>query len=575
MTRDLERLTTATFDVVVIGGGIYGACVAWDAVLRGLSVALLEQGDFGHATSANSMKITHGGFRYLQSGDMKRMRESIRERRYLMRNAPHLVRQLPFLLPAYRQGIQRRELLWAALKLYDLIAYDRNRGVDDPGQWVPFSRIISRQECLRLAPGLSERGLTGGAVWHDGQISNTERLTMAVVRSAQDRGACVANYVSVTGLLQHQGRVTGVSAVDRLTGRKLQVRSRLVINTSGPWLHEVLGQVSGLQPGWTVGFTKTVNLVTRPITNHHAVSVVLPHKDGADCFKAGCCRRLHITPWRGHSIAGSLHVQMPRGGDVGPITEGEVSALIADLNSAYPGGALRLSDVRFIHAGLLPREDEVPGKRVSPDHLADHYQIRDHQATDGIDGLLSVVGVKYVTARDVAEKTVSLALQKLGRAPEPPKSSSIPLHGGRIERLESYIAETLQQRPYGLDEDVLRQLVTTYGTDYPAVLASIARDAKDGERLSPSTAVIRAQVRYAVREEMAWTLRDVVFRRIELGSAEYPGRAALRQCADVMAEELGWDAMRLSREVDEVEQVFVAMHVPVAPRASAPDGTAT
>ncbi len=143
MKRDLERLSSETFDVVVVGAGIYGACMAWEAALRGLSVALVEQRDFGWATSANMHRIAHGGFRYLQNANIKRMRESIRERKTLMRIAPHLVHPLPFLVPTYKRGIQQRQMMRVALKLYDLIGFDRNHGLEDPQKYIPPGRLVS------------------------------------------------------------------------------------------------------------------------------------------------------------------------------------------------------------------------------------------------------------------------------------------------------------------------------------------------------------------------------------------------------------------------------------------------
>ena len=567
MTRDLERLVTDTFDVVVIGGGIYGACVAWDAALRGLSVALLEQGDFGHATSANSMKIMHGGFRYLQHGDVKRMRESINERRIFMRIAPHLVHPLPFLLPTYRTGIQRRQIMRAALAVYDLVAWDRNFGVRDPGKRIPRGRVVSRDECLKLAPGISDRGLTGGAVWQDGQVYNTERLTLAFLRSAAARGSCAANYVRVTGMLQEGRRVTGVLAVDAVTRRTLEVRARLVINTSGPWVSQVFQSARSPGAAWTVSFTKTMNLVTKPLTGRHGVSVTLPHRAGAQCREAGCCRRLYFTPWRGRTVAGSLHVPVEGPADRQGAREDEIARLLADLNAAYPAAALTREDVSLVHVGLLPRDAAVLGARVSADHLSDHYEIRDHAKADGVEGVLSVVGVKYTTARDVAEKVIALALTKLGRTPAASRSAVTPLHGGDIDRFDEFLAGVLQARPHGLAEDILRQLVYSYGSVFADVLEQITRNPQAGERVAPSSPVIKAQVLYAVREEMARTLSDVVFRRTELGSLGHPGQEALRTCADLMAAELGWDAARRARELEETEQLFPARRP--APHAAA------
>ena len=571
MKRDIGRLSQHPFDLLVVGGGIYGACVAWDAALRGLSVALVEQHDFGHATSANSQKIIHGGFRYLQQGDLSRMRESIQERKRLMRIAPHLVHPLPFLLPTYRTGIQRRWIMWAALKLYDLVAWDRNLGMRDSSKRIPSGRIISRQECLRFAPGIDDRGVTGGAVWYDGQVYNSERLTLAFLSSAAAQGACLANSVQVTGFLQRGTRVTGVTAIDRLTGRTIEARSRLVVNTSGPWVNWLLDRLQSARTARRVSFTKTINVVTKSLTNDHSVSVTVPHQAGSKDHESGCCRRVHITPWRGRSIAGSLHVAANGRDEAEQASEREIARLLADVNTAYPGASLKPEDVSFVHVGLLPRDES--DRQASPDQLADHYQILDHRKTDGLDGLLSVIGVKYTTARDVAEKVVTLAMQKLGQTPAASRSGRTVLHGGQIERFDAFLAQVLRKRPCGLADDILRQLVCSYGSEYPDVLKLVEQDPTLAARVDARSPVINAQVVYAVREELAWTLGDVVFRRTELGSLERPGASALRACAEVMAGELGWDAARTEREIQETEQVFASMGV--VSNGSAKPATAT
>jgi len=569
MRRDVAALTQRTFDLVIVGGGIYGVCVAWDAVLRGLSVALLEQGDFGQATSANSMKITHGGFRYLQHGDVKRMRESIRERRAWLRNAPHLVHQLPFLIPTTRRGVQHRWVMRVALWLYDLIAFDRNHGVQDASKHIPGGRIVSREECLRLAPGVDPAGVTGGAVWQDGQVYNTERMTLAILRSAVEHGARAVNYAQVTGPLHEGRRVTGVTAVDLTTGKACEVRGRLVVNTGGPWINEIFERLGVTASSWRVPLTKTVNLITRPLTNRHAVSVMLPHRDGADCRETGCCRRLYITPWRGVAVVGSLHVPL-NGRDVhARVTTEELDRLVADLNAAYPGGALRREDILFVHSGLLPRDGAVAGQHASRDHLSDHYEIHDHAASDGVEGLLSVKGVKYSTARDVAEKVVALALKKLGKPAVQSRSASTPVHGAPGGRFDEFLAGVLRERPDGLGEDVLRQLVSAYGASYTGVLEIAAREPGSRALLVPGVPIIKAQVLYAIQHEMAWTLTDVVFRRTELGSLGFPGAAAVRACAQVMAAALDWDVARVERELERVDQTFADLGLPLREPATA------
>ena len=216
------------FDVLVVGAGVYGAWVALDAAQRGLKVALVDRGDFGAATSANSQRILHGGFRYLQHADFKRMRESIRERSTVMRRMPHLVEPQGFLVPTTPRGVQRKTLMRIALKMNDWVSHDRNRGLPASKQ-LGAGQILSKAACLTRAPGLDPDDVTGGAVFYDGQIVNSERLVLSVVQSAAAAGATVANHVNVDGFIRDgDARVLGVHATDVLTGNPLEIRSALI-----------------------------------------------------------------------------------------------------------------------------------------------------------------------------------------------------------------------------------------------------------------------------------------------------------------------------------------------------------
>ena len=249
--------------------------MARDAALRGLSVALVEKGDFGHATSANSLRVIHGGLRYLASGDIRRMRRSIRERKILMQIAPHLVHPLPFLIPAYSSVhlVRSKTFLSTVLKINELVSFDRNT-LEDPQKQLPRGRVISREECLRLVPGIDEKDLTGGIIFYDCQISNSERLTLATLWSAADAGADLANYVEATGFLGEKDCVTGITARDVLTGDDLEIQAKIVINTSGPWLNRVLSFIKGDQSPYTIVLSRAFNLlINRQLIPEYAVAI--------------------------------------------------------------------------------------------------------------------------------------------------------------------------------------------------------------------------------------------------------------------------------------------------------------
>ncbi|NET82472.1 MAG: glycerol-3-phosphate dehydrogenase/oxidase [Moorea sp. SIO1F2] len=557
MKRNLVELARNSYDLLVIGGGIYGACVAWEATLRGLSVALVEKADFGGATSANSLKTIHGGLRYLQHADLKRMRESIHERTSLMRIAPHLVHPLPVLIPTYGHGMKGKEVLSVALAINDLISCDRNRQLD-PQKHISNGRVISKQECQQLLPGIPQEGLTGAAVFYDAQVYNSERLTLSFLRSAEQAGTVVANYVEVTGFLQAGNRVTGIQGQDVLTGNQFDIRAKTVVNTSGPWTNRVLSllnqpqQQPQQQP--RVPLAKAMNLVIRrPLCQSYAVGISTPYSyRDSDAIVNKGSRLLFIAPWRGKSLVGTSYAVWDQDPDNFKITEQDIQNLLDDINQAWPSVKLNQADVAFVHGGLLPRTGIT---ETGEPQLAKNYQIFDH-AKEELPGLISVVGVKYTTARDVAEKVVNQVFRSWGQKPPKSLSSVTPIYGGHIEQFEVFLQREIFKQPYGLGQEVMGRLVYNYGSAYQDVLLYLERGSDHSCTPTDDLAVLKAEVLYGVVEEMAQTLGDVVFRRTELGSAGHPGNEALRICAEVMGAELGWSRSQIELELDKVNHIF-------------------
>lgn len=554
MKRDLNRLSNNTYDVLIIGGGIHGVTAAWDAALRGLSVALVEKGDFGSATSSNSLKIIHGGLRYLQQADFRRMRESIRDRMILMRIAPHLVHPLPCVMPTYGHFIKGREVMSIALAINDLVGFDRNQ-LEDPEKYIPRGRIISKSECLRLIPGVNEKGLTGGAIWYDCQMYNSERLTLSFVLSAAKAGADVANYVEVIGFLRDGNRITGVKAKDVLTGEKLEIRAKIVVNNSGPWVDQVLGLLNTSRDH-RILWSKAMNLVTRQLIPKYAVG--LPGKVKVKNGDVIVNKVYFIAPWRNFSLVGTVHAPYYGNPNDYRVSEEEIQNFIDEINQAYPGAALKREDVLFFYGGLLPMDGE---NRVGEVKLTRHCRIYDHQKENGIEGLISVVGVKYTTARNVAEKTIDLVVEKLGRKPLRSATAVTPLHGGHIERFGDFLSQETNRRPKGLDKEIIRHLIYNYGSEYHQILKYIDEDPQWGQPIAEGSQVIKAEVLHGIREEMAQKLGDVIFRRTELGSAGDPGEECIKTCAEVMAAELGWDEGRKQGEIEEVRRRFVPKYI--------------
>jgi glycerol-3-phosphate dehydrogenase len=558
MKRNLAALANTEYDVLIIGGGVYGVWTAWDAAQRGLSVALVEKGDFGCATSSNSLKIMHGGLRYLQHADFKRMRESIRERSILMRVAPHLVHHLPCLMPTYGHGIKGKEALQIALMMNDLVSFDRNTHLEDPQKHLPRGRIISKSEVQRLIPGVETKGLTGGALWYDCQAYNTERLLFSILHSATNAGAEVANYVEAIGFLKQKNRITGVRVKDVLTGDELNIRAKITINNSGPWVDRVLNLLNGGYPKQKFLPSKTMNLVVkRQLIPEYAVGVSskFEFKDNDAILSKGS-RALFIVPWRNYSLVGTTH--FPFAGDASnfKITEDDIHSFLKEINDAHPPAALKREDVSFFYGGLLPMApNDGPALRGDV-RLVKHYTLCDHQLEDGLEGLVTVVGVKYTTARDVAAKTIGLIFKKLGYQPPPCRTDVTPVHGGAITRFDEFMTQEMNKRDHRLSPEIIKHLVQNYGAAYQEVLKYGEPDSNAMQTVAGESPVLTAEALYGIREEMAQKLDDVIRRRTELGSAGYPGDEAVQACATIMAAELGWDAARVKQEIEEVRAVY-------------------
>jgi glycerol-3-phosphate dehydrogenase len=554
MKRDLSRLQGEPFDVVIIGGGIYGVCTAWDAALRGLSVVLIEKGDFGGATSSNSLKIIHGGLRYLQHADFKRMRESIVERGHLMRIAPHLVHPLPCVMPTYGHALKSKEVMAVALLINDLIGFDRNRIARS--QHIPNGRVISKKEILDIVPGLAETGLTGGAVWYDCQVANSERMLLSILHSAVAAGAVAANYVEMVGLQKNGDRVTGVKVRDTMSGDEFVIQSKLAINNSGPWVNSILHNLNGRYVQPQIGLSAAMNLVVkRKIFSKYAVGLwsKKQFKD-TDAVVSKGGRLFFITPWKDYTLVGTTHVHYEGAPGDFKIRESDIVNFMNEVNDAYPPANLKREDVSFFYGGLLPSDGVNP--QTGDVKLLKTYRIVDHQIENGLEGMISIYGVKYTTARDVAEKTVDYVFKKFGMTAPACQTSSRPVYGGNVENYEEFL-RVEKGKSSKLGKDVIEQLISNHGSAYRKIVRYAEENSELAERVLPSSKTIKAEVIHAVRDEMALKLSDVVRRRTELGSAECPADAALKTCAQLMAAELGWNAARIQKEIEETKKIYV------------------
>ncbi len=544
MKRNLERLANQTFDVLVIGGGIHGAVAAWDAALRGLSVALIERGDFGSATSQNSLKIVHGGLRYLQDGDLARIRTMARERTTWMRIAPHLVHPLTCLTPTRQKLSRSRLALGIALTANDLLSFDRNR-LSDSEKKLANGRLIHQQELTNLLPGYDVSASTGAAVWHDAQIYNTERLLLGFILSAVDAGAEVVNYVEAVGFLHNDNRIAGVQARDAQSGQVFDIQSKMVVNCAGAWIDDVLEKVS-LRSKYSTSVA--MNIIVDQVWSGIAAGLPSQPKSGR------LPQILFFVPWRDNTMIGTWHIPWNDAPDKFRMSEEVLQPFIDEINSAHSPLQLTLDDVQHVTWGFLPvNKEDADKKQVK---LTRDGVVIDHQKKDNLAGLISVLGVKYTTARVVAEQSIKMAVKKLGVKARKCQTYFTPVNGGKIYDFNVFLNQVQVETVDILDVETIKHLVYTYGSEYRALVQSIKDQPELAERIDPNLPVTAAEIVHAIRHEMALTLEDLIQRRTELGATGLPSMTVLQKCAEIMGAELGWNFERQSQEMESVIQKY-------------------
>ena len=535
MRRDLLRLANERFDLLVIGGGVTGACVARDAALRGLSVALIEKGDFASATSAHNSKLIHGGLRYLRNFEIGLVRESLRERRIWQRIAPHLVQPLPFLVPLYGAGWKVRATLSAGLSLYDVLSFDRG-WLDDPAERLPGHQWLDKDTAIGEEPMLDAPGFEGTFRYYDAQMYSPERLALECILDAARNGAAVANYVGAEKLLIRDGRIEGAQAREAFGGGEIEIRARLTLLAAGPWADIFLGQALGRPSTHKLLRAKGIHLIVPAMTRSDALTVAA---EGGHFF---------VLPWRGMSLLGTTDTAFHGAPDDVGVTEADIADFLGFINSHLPTAHLKRADVRHFYAGLRPLVDDGSGDPYGASRRA---ELIDHGKGDGADGLFSAIGGKWTTSRDLARKVTDAAVAKLNANTKPCTTAMARLPGGNIPRRQAFF----EAQKTAFPQIATDHLARLYGTRLGAVV-EVAGNPQDLLKPLGTTGDIGAQVLFAMREEMAMRLSDVVMRRTGIGQLGDPGAEALAATANLMAAELGWDGARKQREIDSVARTF-------------------
>jgi glycerol-3-phosphate dehydrogenase len=514
----LDRLAKKPVDVLIIGGGIIGASIARDAAMRGLDVALVEQSDLGAGTSSHSSRLVHGGLRYLEEGALHLVFEASRERRILLRLAPHLVRPLPFVFPVHRGD---RVPLWklaAGVWLYELLALFRN---------VRRPRILGKRTLLREEPALRARGLVGAARYYDAQCDDA-RLTLAIARAAMAHGAMVATYTTVKDLAREDGRVSGAHLEDRLTGETATVRGTIVINATGPWTDRIR-RMEDPAAAPLLALTKGAHvMVRRSRLGHQAAITMTSPLDG---------RVMFTLPWGPFSYIGTTDtITAESPDDVLPRPE-DITYLLRSANAYFPNAHLSDEDVVAAWAGLRPL--------LATDRtLGPSQRSREHRILRGRGGMFTIAGGKLTTCRSMAAelmRQVADALHRERGFPRlpTPATDQEPLPGGEVVDLAPFRAPGLE---LGIPPSTVTHLLRHYGSETAAIYNLVREDRRLMAPLDPAHPSIEAEVVHVTRREIPRVVADVMIRRLHLYyETGDQGRAATPRVAALMGRELDWN----------------------------------
>ena len=529
----LGELSAGYFDLLVIGGGITGAGIAREACLRGLKTALVDARDFGAGTSSRSSRLIHGGLRYLEQGRLHLVFEGLRERKILLRLAPHLVRPLPFLVPVFRGDRVPRWKVAAGLALYDLLAAGGN---------VRRHRTLGKRALLEAEPLLRERGLTGGGLYYDAQCDDA-RLTLATVRAAVMHGALAANHMKVTGMIRTVAGMTGAYLKDDLTGETGEVRAHLVVNATGPWADQVR-RLEDPRAEPLLRPTKGVHVVVprARIGHRHAIIFSSP-VDG---------RVMFVLPWGEWSYIGTTDTDTTDPPDQVAAEEVDVVYLLRSANAIFPGARLAPEDVVTSWAGLRPllaANPNAPTSSIS----------REHRIVRGPGGVITIVGGKLTTWRAMAAELVDDVENVLGHEHHgrgKALSRTEPLPGGDAAVPDAFRGEGID---LGLPAGTVDHLLMLFGSEAPAIYALCRERPSLREPVHPRHPAIGAAVLHSVRREFAHRLDDVLVRRLHLTTETADrGEAAVESVASLMAAELGWTASFTTEEIGRVRTELLA-----------------
>lgn len=533
--REIEKV----FDLIVIGGGINGCGIARDASERGLKVLLLEKEDFGYGCTSASSRLIHGGLRYLEHFEFDLVRESLRERELLLQNAKHLVRSLELCIPVYKGDKRSYWLIKAGMVLYDLLSFDKS---------LPRHKMMSKDEFVKHEKGVKSDGLLGVAVYYDAQSHFPERICLENALMAQRDGALVLNHTYVTNIDFTEDKTGKVEFLESITNKKYKVRGKVIVNVAGPWVDSLIGLLSqNIEK--KIGGTKGSHIVVKKFDGgpKHAIYATAK-SDGRPIF---------IIPWLNYYLIGTTDISYSGDLDILKAENVEIDYLLREANQILSNKTLVQQDILYCFTGIRPlpyTNKKDPGKITRKHIISDH-------ASDGFPNFISIIGGKLTTYRDLSEQVIDLVLEKLGYKFIHSKTKTIPLIGNPDKNvdIETYKEDELKKikKRQDLDPEIIVHLIDLYGKRYKELLKLISQNPDLGRLLSSYSLDIKAQVDYAVKNELALTITDVLLRRTTLGFSDMLGTDAIDQVAKRLQVLLDLTQEEINKQIKDYEEKVV------------------
>ncbi|NOX69891.1 MAG: glycerol-3-phosphate dehydrogenase [Gammaproteobacteria bacterium] len=517
MTGDVRQ-----YDLIIIGGGINGAGIARDAAMRGIRTLLLEAHDFGSGTSSWSSRLIHGGLRYLEYGELPLVYESLHERRHLQVIAPHLVKRIRITIPIYKGSKRGRTIVRLGMMAYDLLSLGKN---------LPRHRMLSRQELIDAEPGINSDGLRGGAQYYDAQVTYAERLVLENVIAAAEAGATVKNYSPVTGIRFRDDGYHRIHYRPAESEDDAVVTAPVVVNAAGPWVDRVLA-LGNAEMRRLMGGTKGSHIVVAPFRGAPKDAVyVEANADGRPIF---------IIPWNKQYLIGTTDIRVNIDPADVQASDEEIRYLVDETNRVFPQAKLKPEGIDFAYAGVrpLPYRKKGPESAVTRKHIIKKHRGRAR-------GLISIIGGKLTTYRNLARQTVDKVQKMAGNHPSACRTADVPLPGAT----DSEAAEETLASIDSLSAEGRHRIAMIYGGRVRRLQEIVAAQPELGAALDAEGTVLAAEIALAVRDEFALCLSDIVHRRLMVGLSANLGAHLTLSIAAAAASELGWSSKEAERQL--------------------------